>query len=211
MTHPNSHALTRRQALARVTVSTALGVAIAAVIVIHGVSTSSARVEAGPPGTAAAQLTSLQKAPIDRTPPSEVQAGLAAGSAKSDGVRLLGSDVGGTGLDLYAAARSNGGACNALGTDKGGVGTVCVDKLDGGISIAASDAAGWVVYGFAADGVVGVDVIVEGKPQAASMLANAYALNLGKADPAAVTALVVHNADGTSDTVESALQAPPGA
>ena len=140
-----------------------------------------------------------------------MQAGLADGSANADAVHLLGRNVGGGGLSLYAALRSNGGVCNALGADKGGVGTVCVDNLKDGISITASNAGGWLVYGFAADDVVAVDVIVDGTPQPAAMLVNAYAFELGAADLAAATALVVHHADGTSVTVNSGLQAPPSA
>jgi hypothetical protein len=208
MSHPNAHSLTHGQALARVAVSIALGVAIAAAIVLHGVSTSSAGIEAAPPGTAAAELTAFQKAPVDRNPPADVQAGLAGGSARTDAVRVLGSVGDGA---LYAALRANGGACNALAAAKGGVGATCVDKLQDGISITASNASGWVVYGFAADDVVAVDVVVDGKAQAASMLPNAYALDLGDADLGAASALVVHHADGTAVTVKSGLQAPPGA
>jgi hypothetical protein len=208
MTHPHIHPLTRHQALARVLVSVTLGVVIAAALVVHGISTSSAGVEALPPGSAASQMTSLQNSPIDRNPPSEVQAALAGGSARSDAVHALGS-VGKGDLTLYGAVRSNGGVCNALSAASGGVGTTCVDSLNGGISISASNAAGWVVYGFASDDVVAVDVIVTGKPQAATMLANAYALGLGAADLGAAAALVVHHADGTAETVKSGLQAPP--
>jgi hypothetical protein len=208
MTHP-TNSLTHRQALARVLVSVAIGIAIAAVIVIHGVSASSAGVAATAPGTAASQLTALQKVPVDRTAPSDVQAGLAGGSAKTDAVRALGA-VGGD-LSLYAAVSSSGGACNALASAKGGVGTTCVDRLQNGISISASDSSGWVVYGFAGDDVVAVDVLVDGVAQPATMLPNAYALALGTADLGDASALVVHHADGTAETVKSGLQAPPGA
>jgi hypothetical protein len=211
MTHPPTHTLTRRQTLVRTLVSVALGIGLAAVIIIHGVSTSSARVEPAPAGTAASQLTTLQNLPIDSAAPAAVQAGLADGSARTDAIRLLGSAVDGAGLTLYAALRSNGGACNALAGAKGGVGTTCVDALPDGISIAASDANGWIVYGFAADDVVGVDVILDGKPQQSVMHPNAYTLDLGGADLAQATALVVHHADGTAATVKSGLQAPPSA
>jgi hypothetical protein len=211
MTHPPTQTLTRRQAVARILASVALGIGLAAVVIVHGVSTSSARVDPGPPGTAASQLTALQNTPIDTTAPTSVQVGLADGSANADAVHVLGRNVGGSELSLYAALRSNGGACNALATAKGGVGTVCVDSLKDGISITASDAGGWLVYGFAADDVVAVDVIVAGKPQPAAMLVNAYAFELGAADLAAATALVVHHADGTAATVNSGLQAPPSA
>ena len=208
MKHPRTHSLTRPQALARVAVSVALGAAIAAAIVLHGASTSSAGIDAAPPGTAAAQLTALQGTPIDRTPPADVQAGLAGGSAKVDAVHALGGVGDGT---LYAALRADGGACNALAARKGGVGTTCVEKLQDGITITASNASGWVVYGFAADDVVAVDVVLDGRALAASMLPNAYALDLAAADLAAASALVVHHADGTAVTVKSGLQAPPGA
>jgi hypothetical protein len=210
MTQPHSQTLTHRQALARILASVALGLGLAAVIIVHGVPTSSARVDPAPPGSAASQLTAMQRAPIDRAAPPAVQAGLADGSANAEAIRLLGSTIGG-GRSLYAALRANGGACNALATAKGGAGTVCSDTLQDGISIAASDAGGWLVYGFAADGIVAVDVIVDGKPQPAVMLTNAYALDLGVADLAEATALVVHHADGTAVTVSSGLQAPPAA
>ncbi len=210
MTHPHTHTLTRRQALARTLASVALGLSLAAVIIIHGVSTSSARVEPAPPGTAAAQLTTLQNVPVDSAAPAAVQAGFADAGARTDAIRLLGS-VDGAGRSLYAALRPNGGACNAIAGAKGGVGSTCADTLQDGISIAASDAGGWLVYGFAADDVAAVDVIVGGKPQAAAMLVNAYALDLGGADLAQATALVVHHADGTAVTVKSGLQAPPSA
>jgi hypothetical protein len=208
MSNPHTQSLTRRQALARVAVSAALGAAIAGAIVLHGVSTSRAGIQAPPPGTAAAQLTALQRAPVDSDPPADVQAGLAGASARVDAVRVLGGVGDGT---LYAALRVNGGACNALAAAKGGVGTTCVDKLQDGITITASNPSGWVVYGFAADDVVAVDVVVDGRALAASMLPNAYALALGGADLAAASALVVHRADGSTVTVKSGLQAPPGA
>ncbi|HEY3614291.1 MAG TPA: hypothetical protein VGK92_11325 [Gaiellales bacterium] len=189
--------------------SVAIGAGIAAIIVVHGVSTSSAGVEATAPGTASAQLTALQKVPVDRTPPSDVQAGLAGGSARTDAVRALGT-VGGD-RTLYAAVRPSGGVCNALAGAKGGVGTTCADTLRNGITISASDDSGWVVYGFAADDVVAVDVIVDGVAQPASMLPDAYALELGTADLGDASALVVHHADGSAETVKSGLQAPPGA
>ena len=211
MIDPRSHSLTSRQAAARILASVALGAAIAAAIVVNGVSASSAGVAVSRPGTAAAQLSALRQAPVDRTAPAEVQAGLAAGSAGADDVRVLGRALGGGDLTLYAAARADGGACHALGASKRGVGTVCVDKLQDGISIAASDTSGWLVYGFAADDVRAVDVIVDGDPQPAQMLANAYALDLGARELGAATALVVHHADGTSSTVKSGLQAPPSA
>ena len=124
-------------------------------------------------------------------------------------MRLLGANVGGLGLDLYASARSNGGACHALSASKGGVGTVCVDNIPkSGITIAASDANGWLLYGFAADGVVAVDVVLDGKATPATMLANAYLAALGSHDLSEATALLVHHADGTADTVPSDLRAP---
>ena len=86
----------------------------------------------------------------------------------------------GLGIGVYAAARANGGACMAMGSAKGGVGTTCVDDLlPSGISLNAADAAGWLLYGFAADGVVAVDVLVAGKALPATMLPNAYVADLG--------------------------------
>ena len=55
MNQPHTHNLTRRQALTRVLASLALGTAAAATIVGLGISSSSAKVDAGPTGTAAAQ------------------------------------------------------------------------------------------------------------------------------------------------------------
>jgi hypothetical protein len=117
--------------------------------------------------------------------------------------------VDGLGLDLYASARPNGGACTALGSAKGSVATTCVDDLPAsGISLNATDMAGWLLFGFAADGVVGVDVVVGGKAVPATMLRNAYLANLGALDLSSVTALVVHRADGTTVTVVNDLRAP---
>ena len=77
-----------------------------------------------------------------------------------------------------------------------------------GISLNATDAAGWLLYGFAADGVVGVDVLVAGKALPATMLRNAYVANLGAFDLSDATQLVVHHADGTTVTVANDLRAP---
>ena len=212
MNQPHTHNLTRRQALTRVLASLALGTAAAATIVGLGISSSSAKVDAGPTGTAAARLGVLQSTAPVANPPSAVQAGLSGASADSTAVHLLGRDVDGGGSDLYASARSNGGACNALSAAKGGVGTACVDSIPPeGITVSASDAGGWTVYGFAADDVVGVDLIVNGAPQPATMLPNAYSAPLGNNHPGDVSALVVHHADGTSTTVRPGLQEPPTA
>jgi hypothetical protein len=211
MTHPRHLTLARRRTVVRLLASVALGAALAAVIVVQGISASAAKLDPGPAGTAAAQLGSLRAAPVAGDAPPAVQAGLADGAADPAGVRLLGRGVAGGSSALYGAVRSNGGACNALGGAKGGVGTVCVDSLQNGISIAASDAGGWLVYGFAADDVVAVDVVVGGKPEPAQMLTNAYALALGARDLGEATALVVHHADGSAESVRSGLQAPPSA
>jgi hypothetical protein len=206
-----SHKLTLRQAVARVGVSIALGGAVAAAIVSFGVSPSGAQVQSSGPGTAAAQLGVLQGATSMKIspPPADVAAGLGSGSADSNAARLLGSNVGGSGLSLYGAARSNGGACNALSSAKGGVGTQCVDNLPAsGISLEASDATGWKLYGFAANNVVAVDVVLGGKAQPATMLPNAYVADLGAADLSDAKALIVHYADGTTGTVPNDLRAP---
>jgi hypothetical protein len=203
----DSHLLTRRQALARVIASIALGTAVAVAIATHGISDSAAKVDPGGPGTAAAQLSVLQGGAVDRNAPSAVQSGLDGGSADAQAVRLLGRNPDGS--SLYASRRANGGACNALSSAKGAVGTVCVDNLQaGGISISASDADGWLLYGFAADDVVAVDVVLAGKTQPATMLPNAYVADLGSNELSAATALVVHHADGTVATVPAGLQAP---
>ena len=205
----HSQKLTLRQAAVRVTASVALGAALAAAIVSFGISTSGADVRSSDPGSAAAQLGVLQNGPIVKSPPSDVAAGLGGASADTAAVRLLGADAAGSGLDLYASARSNGGACNALSDPKGGVGTQCLDDLPAsGISLQAADATGWTLYGFAADGVVGVDVVLAGKIQPAAMLSNAYVADLGAADIGDAKALIVHYADGTSDTVPNDLRAP---
>ena len=97
----------------------------------------------------------------------------------------------------------------AMGSAKGGVGTTCVDDLlPSGISLNAADAAGWLLYGFAADGVVAVDVLVAGKTLPATMLPNAYVADLGAFGLSDATLLVVHHADGTADTVANDLRAP---
>jgi hypothetical protein len=203
------HMLTRRQAVTRVIAGIAVGTALAAAIAGHAISDSAAKVDPSPPGTAAAQLGVLQAGPVERSTPAAVQAGLDGGSADTAAVRLLGRDVIGSGSTLYASRRTNGGACNALSSAKGAVGTVCVDNLEpGGISISASDAAGWTLYGFAADNVVAVDVVLAGKTQPAKMLPNAYVADLGANALNAATALVVHHADGTAAIVPAGLQAP---
>jgi hypothetical protein len=204
-----SQKLTVRQATARIFASLALGGALAAAIVSFGVSTSGAVVRGTGPGDASAQLGSLRTAPVVANPPADVSAGLGSGSADTVAVRLLGANAGGSGLDLYASARSNGGACNALSSPKGGVGTQCVDDLPAsGISLEAADAAGWTLYGFAADKVVGVDVVLDGKAQPATMLRNAYAVDLGAGALSDVKALIVHYADGTTASVANDLRAP---
>ena len=205
----HTHRLTLRQAAARVGISIALGGAVAAAIISFGVPSSGAQVRTTAPGSAAAQLGVLQDGAIVKSPPADVAAGLGSGSANADAARLLGSDIGGSGLSLFAAARSNGGACNALSSAKGGVGTQCLDNLPpSGISLEASDASGWKLYGFAADGVVAVDVVLDGNPQPATMLRNAYVADLGGADLSAAKALIVHYADGTTGTVPNDLRAP---
>ena len=94
-------------------------------------------------------------------------------------------------------------------TPKGGVGTQCVDDLPpSGISLEATDATGWTLYGFAADNVVGVDVVLNGKAQPATMLPNAYLADLGGASLNDATALLVHYADGTTGKVPNDLRAP---
>jgi hypothetical protein len=205
-TQPNR--LTWRQATARVAASVALGGAVATAIISLGVSTSGAQVQPSGPGTAAAQLSVLRDGPTT-SPPSDVAAGLAGGSANADAVRLLGTNVGGSGLSLFAAARSNGGACNAASSAKGGVATQCVDDLPAsGITLQASDATGWTLYGFAADNVVAVDVILAGRTQPATLLRNAYVADLGAASLGDAKALIVHYADGSIATVLNDLRAP---
>jgi hypothetical protein len=212
MNGSHTRKLTRRQAITRVLASVALGTAIAAALVGLGISSSSAKVDAGPAGDAAARLGVLQRGATMANPPSAVQAGLSGASADTTAVHLLGRNVDGDGNDLYASARSNGGACNALSGVKGAVGTACVDSIPPeGITVSASDAGGWTVYGFAADDVVGVDIVVNGATQQATMLANAYTATLGDNDLGDVSALVVHHADGASTVVHPGLQAPPSA
>ncbi len=209
MTHTHSSKLTYRQAIARVTASVAVGVAVALAIATHG-SASAARVDPVPPaGSAAAQLGVLTSGPFDASPPSEVAVGLDGASALTGGVRVLGRNADGSGLSLYASARANGGACNALTDAKGTAGTMCVQNLPPeGITIGASDQSGWTLYGFAANDVVGVDVVVNGKVQPAALLKNAYVADLGAADLSAATTLLVHHADGTVDKVANNLRAP---
>ncbi|MDX6536250.1 MAG: hypothetical protein QOD37_591 [Gaiellales bacterium] len=204
-----SPALSARQAAARITASLALGGALAVAIVSFGVSASGAVVRPGAPGTAASRLGVLHAGPFAKGAPPDVSVGLGTGSADPASAQLLGSNAGGSGLDLYAAGRSNGGACNALASPRGGVSTQCVDDLPpSGISLQAADATGWTLYGFAADAVVGVDVILNGSAQPATMLHNAYAADLGAADLGAVSARLVHYADGTTAKVANDLRAP---
>lgn len=209
MTTPPSHMLTWRQATARVIAAVALGAAIAAAIASSGSSASAAKADPAPTGTAASQLSVLRNGPVAQNPPAGISAGLESGKADTTAVRLLGSNVDGLGVDLYASARPNGGACNALGSAKGPVATTCVDDLPAsGISLNAVDAAGWLLFGFAADGVVGVDIVVGGKAVPATMLPNAYVADLGALDISSATALLVHRADGTTVTVVNDLRAP---
>ena len=196
----------------RILVSARLGLGLAAVIIVHGVSTSSARVEPAPPGTAASQLTALQtRARSTRPPLRRYRRGSPTARPDADAIHLLGSDIGGGGLSLYAARALERRCLQRPRGRQGRCRHHCADTLEDGISIAASDAAGWLVYGFAADGVVAVDVVVDGKPQPAAMLPNAYALGLGAAELGEATAFVVHHADGTVVTVSRGLQAPPSA
>jgi hypothetical protein len=206
-THPDK--LTWRQASARIIASVALGAAIAAAIASSHGSASAARAEPVPPGSAASQLGVLRNGPVDRTAPSAVAAGFDGASASTDAIRLLGRNAGGVDLSLYGSARTNGGACHALINAKGAAGTMCVETIPPeGITIGASDVDGWTLYGFAADDVVGVDVVIGGKAQPATMLQNAYAADLGSADLGAAAVLVVHHADGSAVTVPNNLRAP---
>ena len=176
--------LTWRQASARIVASVALGTAIAVGIASTHGSASAARSDPAPPGSAASQLDVLRTGPIDRNAPSGVAAGFDGASASTDAIRLLGRNAGGLDLSLYAAARANGGACNALVNGKDAVGTMCIETIPPeGITIGASDVDGWTLYGFAADDVVGVDVVIGGKAQPATLLENAYAADLGVGRP----------------------------
>jgi hypothetical protein len=67
---------------------------------------------------------------------------------------------------------------------------------------------GWVVYGFAADGEVAVDVVIGGQTEPAMMLPSAYVASLGSHALGDATALFVHYADGTSAEVPTGLQTP---
>ena len=212
MINPHPHLITRRQAIARVIVSVAIGTLIAVALIAHGVASSHADVQAGPPGNAASQLGVLQDGTVDQNAPSAVESGLGNASADPADVHQLDGQGNGNDVDIYAAPRSNGGACNALAGTDGTVGTTCVANIPAsGITIDASDATGWVIYGFAANDVTGVDVVVDGTPQPATMLPNAYTADLGTHDLSEATSLIVHHADGSTDTVSNTLQAPPTA
>jgi hypothetical protein len=166
-------------------------------------------VESAPPGTAASQLNVLRTGPVESNPPSGVSAGFDGASADIGAVRLLGRNAGGVGLSLYGTARANGGACNALISQKDAVGTVCVSSVPAeGITLAASDVDGWVIYGFAADDVTGIDVVVAGKALPAQLLRNAYAADLGSLTLSDVTELLVRHSDGSTDSVKNTLRAP---
>lgn len=212
MINPHPHHLTRRQAAARVIVSVAIGTLIAVALITHGIANSHAGVQSGPPGDAAAQLSVLQDGAVDPNAPSAVESGLGNASANPDAVHQLDGSGNGDDVDVYAAPRSNGGACNAVTDASGAVGTTCVDNIPPtGITVSASDSGGWVLYGFAANDVTGVDVVVDGTPQPAKMLPNAYTADLGTHDLSEATSLIVHHADGSTDTVSNTLQAPPTA
>jgi hypothetical protein len=212
MIDPHPHLLTRRQALARVIVSVAIGTLIALALIAHGVTSSHADVQSGAPGDAAAQLGVLQQGPVDQNAPSAVEAGLGSAAADPDDVHQLDGKGNGDDIDVYAAPQADGGACNAVAGTDGTVGTTCVDNIPAtGITVAASDATGWIIYGFAANDVTGVDVVIDGTPQPATMLPNAYTADLGTHDLSEATSLIVHHSDGTTDTVGNTLQAPPSA
>ena len=212
MINPHPHLLTRRQALTRVAVSIVIGSLIAVALIAHGVTSSHADVQPGPSGNAAAQLGVLQTGAVDQNAPSAVQSGLGNASADPSDVHQLDGKGNGDNVDVYAAPRSNGGACNAVAGTDGTVSTTCVNSIPAtGITVDASDATGWVLFGFAANDVTGVDVVVDGTPQPATMLPNAYTADLGGHDLSDATSLVVHHADGSTDTVANTLQAPPSA
>ena len=208
--HPHPHLLTRRQALARILVSVTIGTLVAVILIGHGVASSHADVQPGTPGSASEQLGVLQDSAVDPNAPSAVQSGLGSASADPGDVHQLDGQGNGNDVDIYAAPRSNGGACNAVAGTDGTVGTTCVSNIPAtGITIDASNATGWVMYGFAANDVTGVDVVVDGVAQPAKMLPNAYTADLGTHDLSDATALIVHHADGSTDTVANTLQAPP--
>ena len=206
-THPDK--LTWRQASARILASVALGAAIAAAIASSHGSASAARADPAPPGRR--RRNSASSAP-DRSTGRRPRASRPASTARparTDAIRLLGRNAGGLDLSLYATARANGGACHALSNAKGAVGTTCVETIPPeGITIGASDIDGWTLYGFAADDVVGVDVVIGGKAQPATLLENAYAADLGSADLGDAAVLIVHRADGSATTVPNNLRAP---
>ena len=181
----------------------------AAIASTHG-SASAARADPAPPGYGgvAAQRPAYRPRSTRRAP-SGVEAGFAGASADADASGCSGHNAGGLGLTLYAAARANGGACNALSNAKGAAGTMCFENIPPeGITISASDIDGWTLYGFAADDVVGVDVVLGGKPQPATMLKNGYAADLGPPTSAMRPCSIVHHADGSVDTVANNLRAP---
>jgi hypothetical protein len=209
MTITHNNKLTWRQATLRIVASVAIGAAIAVGIASSHGSASAARVDPAPPGSAASQLGVLRTDPVDGSAPSGVAAGFDGASANPDAIRLLGHNAGGLGLSLYASARANGGACNALSNAKGAAGTMCFESIPPeGITVGASDVDGWTLYGFAADDVVGVDVVIGGKPQPATMLKNGYAADLGSAGLGDVSVIIVHHAGGAVDTVPNTLRAP---
>ncbi len=55
---------------------------------------------------------------------------------------------------------------------------------------------------------MGVDVVLGGKPQPATMLKNGYAADLGPAGLSDASVLIVHHTDGSVDTVANTLRAP---
>ena len=178
MTHNDK--LTWRQATARIVASVALGLAIAAVIASSHGSASAARADPAPPGTAASELDVLLTAPIDETAPSGVEAGFAGASADADGIRLLGHNAGRSRPHaLRLGARQRRRLQRPQQREGGGRHDVLETLPPEGITVSASDIDGWTLYGFAANDVVGVDVVLGGKPQPATMLKNGYAAASG--------------------------------
>ena len=136
--------------------------AIAAAIADLGSSASAAKADPAPPGTAASQLSVLRDGPIAQSPPRGVSAGFDGGSADTDG---------------RAPARSERGRSRSRPVRRGARQRRCVQRARQRRRAASARPASTtsrpsgitpraprmrragLLYGFAADDVVGVDVV----------------------------------------------------
>ena len=80
---------------------------------------------------------------------------------------MLGHNAGGLDLDALRLRARQRRSLQCPQQREGGAGTICFETIPPeGITVGASDVDGWTLYGFAADDVVGVDVVLGGKATA---------------------------------------------